>query len=70
MSTPGLDELKVATRVLAELAENREPLASDVGRLREIVPDGARLSLEELACEAIQEVLRGRAKVREAMNGL
>ena len=60
----GLAEIDVATKILVAVAAKTDPSPDDVARLRNYVPSSEALSLDELACEAIQRALRERAKAR------
>jgi hypothetical protein len=62
----GLEAMKVALRVLTALTEKREPAFEDVEALRQYVPTATAESIDELACDVIQQALRKRADGRKA----
>jgi len=57
--------MRTAMRVLVAVIEEQRPNPVDVARLRASVPNvGEDVPLDEMACEAIQQALRDRAKRR------
>jgi hypothetical protein len=65
-----MDPMKIALRVLTELADRGQPDARDLEALIRIcgrMPNGA--GWDELACEALQRVLADRAAARQTLAG-
>lgn len=65
-----MDPMKIALRVLTELADRGQPDALDLEALIRIcghMPNG--VSWDELACEALQKVLADRAAARQTFAG-
>jgi hypothetical protein len=62
-----IDALKVALRVLTAISEHHEPDLADVDRLRAYAPLLSDASLDELACDVIQQALRRRNEARKAL---
>lgn len=63
-----MDPMKIALRVLTELAEGGRPHPDDLAALVRICghdPDGA--GWDEFACEALQKVLSNRAAARQSL---
>jgi hypothetical protein len=63
-----VDEMRVALRVLDALTSHQTPDPADVRDLWEQSPVGAKYSLDsldELACEVIQQALRHRTAALE-----
>lgn len=65
-----MDPMKVALRVLTELADRGQPDARDLEALIRVcgrMPNG--VGWDELACEALQKVLADRAAARQTLTG-
>lgn len=60
-----VDAMTVALRVLTALTQQQYPDPQDLATLRELAPDAAVQSADELACEVIQRALKRRATLRE-----
>ena len=62
-----LDAMRVALRVLTALNDKRQPEASEIATLRQLAgPNFATTSLDELACEVVQNALKHRVQARGA----
>jgi len=62
------EALKTGLRVLTAISHRTEPDAADVQELRRLAPllaDAA--SLDEIACDVIQQALKRRSEVRSRM---
>jgi hypothetical protein len=59
-----LAAMKTALRVLTALSERRDPDPADVDTLRNYAPIPENLSVDEIACEVIQQALKRRAEAR------
>lgn len=65
-----MDPMKVALRVLTEIADRGQPHPDDLAALARICgrkPDG--IGWDEFACEALQKVLGNRAAARQLLTG-
>ena len=56
----GRAALTVALRVLTAITEKRGPNPADVEELRRLAPLSSQASIDELACDVIQQTLRHR----------
>jgi hypothetical protein len=61
-----LEAMKVALRVLSALTEKRPPDPADIEELRRYAPL-ANGSLDELACDVIQEAVKHREHARSQL---
>jgi hypothetical protein len=59
-----IEAMQLALRVLTALTEKRYPDPEDLAQLRQLAPDAAAKTPDELACEVIQNALKHRAEVR------
>lgn len=59
-----LAAMKTALRVLTALSERRVPEPADVDALKNYAPLLGNLSVDELACDVIQQALKRRAEAR------
>ena len=60
-----LEAMQLALRVLTAVTEKRYPDPEDVAQLRQLAPDAAAQTPDELACHVIQSALKQRAAVRQ-----
>lgn len=65
MREQSLEHIERALRVLTTLTENRFPAPEDVAAWRRLAPEAADKTVDELACDVIQNALKHRAKVRD-----
>ena len=64
-----LAAMKTALRVLTALSEKRAPDPADVDTLTNYAPLLWNLSVDELACDVIQQALKRRAESRTSRVG-
>lgn len=63
-----MDPMKIALRVLTELAEKRRPESADLEALERICGQKpGSMGWDEFACEALQKVLGDRAAARQSL---
>ena len=58
--------MELALRVLQAITEKWQPDPQDIEKLRRLVPDSDRLSVDEIACDVVQQELKRRSQVRAA----
>ena len=63
----GDDAMRVAVRVLTAITEECDPIDADIQELHRLAPSLANASVDELACDVIQQVIKQRAEMRDAM---
>jgi uncharacterized protein (DUF433 family) len=63
-----MEPMKVALRVLSAIVEKQTPSPADVSALMRLTgSEAATMSPDEIACEALQLVMRDRAEARKAL---
>jgi hypothetical protein len=59
-----LRAIQIASRVLTDLGDRKEPDPADVAELRRLDPLLSDMPLDELACDVIQQALKRRAELK------
>ncbi len=57
--------MQIALRVLAAITNHQMPARPDIEKLRELAPEFAYRSIDDLACHVIETALRNRKAVAE-----
>jgi len=60
------EAIRAALRVLTAVMHGREPEPVDVEILKAYIPDSANCPVDELACDAVEQVLKAKAAARPA----